>query len=121
MHFIAQKFFLSFIDIFFFAILKVSQIEIPGPKGRRLDRHMSLNTAQDMVNIWKKVLIYIYINLIIGLPVCLFVYLLDPNLFRLKSERHETWHVGPLGTLKCLRPNGFFKFRPRSLILDKSN
>ena len=38
------------------------------------------------------------------------------NLFRLKSERHETQHVGPLITLECVRPNRFFK----SLILAKS-
>jgi len=31
---------------------KITQIEVPGPRGRRLDRHMSLNTAQDTLLIW---------------------------------------------------------------------
>ncbi|XP_035826500.1 WD repeat-containing and planar cell polarity effector protein fritz homolog isoform X2 [Aplysia californica] len=31
---------------------KISQLDIPGPKGRRLDRKMSLNTSQDMLLIW---------------------------------------------------------------------
>ena len=32
------------------------------------------------------------------------------NLLRLKSDRHETRHVGPLGTREGSRPNGFSKF-----------
>ena len=53
----------------------------------------------------------IYINPVVGLFVCLFVCLfVHANLFRLKSERHETRHVGPLGTLDGFRPNGFLNF-----------
>ena len=55
----------------------------------------------------KHIYISILINLIVGLFVCLFVH---ANLFRLKSERHETRHVGPLGTLDGFRPNGFLNF-----------
>ena len=32
------------------------------------------------------------------------------NLFRLKAERHETRHVGPLCAPECSRPNGFLNF-----------
>ena len=53
---------------------------------------------------------YAGIYLIVGPSVRLSVCLLAPNIFLLKSERHETRHVGPLGTLKCLRPNGFLNF-----------
>ena len=53
----------------------------------------------------------IYINLIVGLSVCLFVCSFEiANLFRLKSERNETRHVGPLGTQEGSRPNGFLIF-----------
>ena len=53
----------------------------------------------------------ILMNLIVGLSVCLFVCLFFPsNLLRLKSERHETRHVGPLGTPDGFRPNGFLNF-----------
>ncbi|KAK3799185.1 hypothetical protein RRG08_054314 [Elysia crispata] len=31
---------------------KVTQLEIPGPKGRRLDRCISMNVAQDVVLVW---------------------------------------------------------------------
>ena len=31
-------------------------------------------------------------------------------LLCLKSERHETRHVGPLGTRECLRPNRILNF-----------
>ncbi|BFZ08000.1 hypothetical protein BsWGS_11039 [Bradybaena similaris] len=31
---------------------KVTQIEIPGPKGRRLERYFSMNTVQDMMLVW---------------------------------------------------------------------
>ena len=41
------------------------------------------------------------------LSVCLFGF---ANLFCLKSERHETRHVGPLGTWEGFRMNRFFKF-----------
>ena len=41
------------------------------------------------------------------LSVCLFV---PSNLLRLKSERHETRHVGPLGTPDGFRLNGFLNF-----------
>ena len=50
----------------------------------------------------------ILINLIVGLFVCLFVCLFvtcTSNLLRLKSERHETRHVGPLGTPEGFRSN----------------
>ena len=44
----------------------------------------------------------ILIKHIVGLSVCLSVCLsVRDNLSRLKSERHETRHVGPLGTWKC--------------------
>ena len=49
---------------------------------------------------------------------CLFV---SANLSRLTSERHETRHVGPLGTRKCLRLIFIFQFQPRSLILAQSH
>ena len=32
------------------------------------------------------------------------------NLFRLKAERHETRHVGPLGMREGSYPNGFLNF-----------
>ena len=38
---------------------------------------------------------------------CRSVCLLAPNIFRLKSERYETHHVG---SLECLRMNGFLNF-----------
>ena len=41
------------------------------------------------------------------LALCLSVGL---NISRLKSWRHETWHVGPQGTLECLRLRRFLKF-----------
>ncbi|XP_059161065.1 WD repeat-containing and planar cell polarity effector protein fritz homolog [Physella acuta] len=31
---------------------KVTQVDIPGPKGRRLDRCFSMNTVQDMMLVW---------------------------------------------------------------------
>ena len=43
-----------------------------------------------------------YINPVVGLSVCLSV---TSNIFRLKSERHETRHVGPLGTREGSRPD----------------
>ena len=52
--------------------------------------------------------ISILIKHIVGLFVCLFVCLFEiANLFRLKSERHETRHVGPLGMREGSYPNGF--------------
>ena len=42
----------------------------------------------------------IYINLFVGLFVCLFEI---ANLFCLKLERHETRHVGPLGMRVLIR------------------
>ena len=59
----------------------------------------------------EQIYLSILIKHIVGLSVCLFVCLFEiANLFRLKSERHETRHVGPL----------LFEFLPRSLILAKS-
>ena len=59
----------------------------------------------------KNKVISIYINPVVGMSVCLFVCLfVTSNLLRLKSERHETRHVGPLGTLDGFRPNGFLNF-----------
>ena len=56
-------------------------------------------------------MISILINLIVGLFVCLSVCLfVTSNLLRLKSERHETRHVGPLGMREGSRPNGFLNF-----------
>ena len=46
------------------------------------------------------------INFIVGLSVCSF----NANLFCLKSERHETLHVRPLGTQEGSSWNGFFNF-----------
>ena len=54
---------------------------------------------------WVRNYQYIYINLIVGLCVCLFNY---ANLCFLKSEHHESRLVGPLGTLDGSWPNGFF-------------
>ena len=59
--------------------------------------------------------ISILIKHIVGLYVCLFVCLsvclsVRLNLSRLKSERHETRHVGTLGTWECLRLNGILNF-----------
>ena len=49
----------------------------------------------------------LFVCLSVCLSVCLFVRV---NLSRLKSERHETRHVGPLGTWKCHRPTFFLNF-----------
>ena len=55
--------------------------------------------------------ISIYINPVVGMFVCLSVCLsVTSNILRLKSERHETRHVGPLGTLEGFRSNGFLNF-----------
>ena len=53
----------------------------------------------------------ILIKHIVGLFVCLSVCLFEiANLFCLKSERHETQHVGPLGMREGSYPNGFLNF-----------
>ena len=59
----------------------------------------------------KSILIKHIVGLFVCLSVCLFVCLFEiANLFRLKAERHETRHVGPLCTREGFRPNGFLNF-----------
>ena len=48
---------------------------------------------------------------------CVFV---TANLFRLKSEHHETRHVRHVGTVECLRPNRIFSFDLEFIFLKAS-
>ena len=42
------------------------------------------------------------------------------NICYLKTEHHETQHVGPLGTLKWLYPNRFMNFDLKIFFKNKS-
>ena len=56
-------------------------------------------------------MIQLSVCLFVCLSVCLSICLsVTSNLLRLRSERHETRYVGPLGTPEGFRPNGFLNF-----------
>lgn len=38
--------------LFFFFFHQISYIDIPGPEGRRMKRHLAINCLQDMVICW---------------------------------------------------------------------
>ncbi len=52
----------------------------------------------------------IYINGIVGVSVCMSVYMSVLNLRGLKSHDHETWHVGPLSDVDVHGPSEILIF-----------